>query len=314
VPAITETPFQPGALGDLRELWRQVMPDDAPDADRFRDLALLNPSFRPDGLIMLWRGSRLIGFGYAIAEAASSQSDPAHGWLAGLGVAPGERGAGHGSRLLESCLRFLADAGCRVARLGGNGERYLLPGCDATAYPEFRQLIRTAGFQSRGSTDGMACDLGGLTPTAVHDVPGGDDRFAYRRPGDADLPELLTVVAQFSSSWSGLVRSYLGRDSQGANLWIASGPDGIAGFAGADLFPGCPGRFGPIGVLPRARGSGIGTRLLRLSLDSMAEQGRRSAWFLWGPEAVAGRRMYESAGFRVNRSFEFFSRELRPSA
>jgi len=50
--------------------------------------------------------------------------------------------------------------------------------------------------------------------------------------------------------------------------------------------------------------------LLRLSLASMAGRGHRSAWFLWGPEGAAGRRMYESAGFRVSREFEFFSRDL----
>jgi ribosomal protein S18 acetylase RimI-like enzyme len=310
VPDITETSFQPASLGDLGELWRQVMPGDAPDAARFRDLALLNPSFSPDGLIMLWRGARLIGFGYAIAERAGAAPGPRQGWLAGLGVAPDQRGAGHGRQLLESCLRFLTDAGCSVARLGGNGERYLLPGCDAAAYPAFHQLLRSAGFRSGGSTDGMECDLHGIGPAVQQD----DGVFGYRRPDDGYLPELLDVIAQFSPSWSGLVRSYLGCDPQAGNLWIARGPDGIAGFAGADLFPGCPGRFGPIGVLPRARGHGVGGRLLRLSLAAMAGRGRRSAWFLWGPEAAAGRRMYESAGFRVNRRFEFFSRELRPSA
>lgn len=310
VPAVTETSFQPRALGELAELWRQVMPRDAPDAARLRDMALLNPCFRPDGLIMLWRGSRLIGFGFAIAGRDSARPGQRPGWLAGLGIAADERAAGHGRRLLESCLRFLTDAGCNVARLGGNGERYLLPGCDAAAYPAFHQLIRSAGFRSYGSTDGMECDLRELHPAEQRD----DGGYAYRRPDDADLPELLAVIAQFSLSWSGLVRSHLARDRQVPNLWVAAGPDGIAGFAGADLFPGCPGRFGPIGVLPQARGHGVGSHLLRLSLASMAEQGRLSAWFLWGPEAAAGRRMYESAGFRVNRSFEFFSRELQPSA
>jgi ribosomal protein S18 acetylase RimI-like enzyme len=307
---ITETSFQPASLGDLGQLWRQVMPGDFPNAARFRDLALLNPSFSPDGLIMLWRGTRLVGFGYAIAERTSAGPGPRRGWLAGLGVAPDERRTGHGRRLLESCLRYLTETGCDVAHLGGNGERYLLPGCDAAAYPAFRELIRSAGFRSGGSTDGMACDLREFHPAGEDD----DGVYTYQRPGDADLPELLDVVAEFSPSWSGLVRSYLGRDTHPQNLWVARGPAKIVGFAGADLFPGCDGRFGPIGVLPQARGHGVGTRLLRLSLAEMTERGLRSAWFLWGPEAAAARGMYESAGFRVNRRFEFFSRELRPSA
>jgi ribosomal protein S18 acetylase RimI-like enzyme len=67
-----------------------------------------------------------------------------------------------------------------------------------------------------------------------------------------------------------------------------------------------------MGVLPAARGGGVGTRLLRLTLGSMAERGHRRAWFLWGPEGEAGRRMYAAAGFRVSREFEFFSCELQP--
>jgi len=118
---VTETQFQPSALGQLFDLWYQVMPGDAPDQARFRDLALLNPAFAPEGLIMLWRGSRLIGFGLAIAERGHPGPGMSRqGWLVAMGVVPGEQGAGHGSRLLESCLRFLAASGCAVAELGGN--------------------------------------------------------------------------------------------------------------------------------------------------------------------------------------------------
>lgn len=303
---VTETPFQHRALGELLRLWRRVMPQDAPDLARFRDIALLNPAFRPDGLIMLWRGDRLIGFGYAVAPGWSAGSGPRRGWLAALGVEPEEQGRGHGNRLLRACLGFLADAGCSVAELGGNGERYLLPGADPVAYPSLRRLLERAGFRRTGSTRAMTCDLS-ANPAPL----AADPRHEYRHPCDGDIPELLRAAGEISQSWSGLFREYLARTGQPANIWIAVGDSGIAGFAGADLFPGCPGRFGPMGVLPAARGGGVGTRLLRLTLGSMAERGRRSAWFLWGPEGAAGRRMYESAGFRVSREFEFFSRDLQ---
>ena len=95
-------------------------------------------------------------------EPAGTAPGGPHGWLAGLGVAAAERGRGHGSRLLQSCLQYLRGAGCAVADLGGNGERYLLPGADAAAYPEFRGLIEAAGFRAAGSTQAMHCDLTGL--------------------------------------------------------------------------------------------------------------------------------------------------------
>jgi GNAT superfamily N-acetyltransferase len=306
--AVTETPFQARALGQLLDLWQQVMPQDAPSAARFRDLALLNPAFRPGGLPMLWRGDRLIGFGYAIADpSALPVPGERRGWLAGLGVAPDERGAGYGTALLQSCRRFLASSGCTVAELGGNGERYLLPGADAAAYPEFVRLIERCGFRRTGSTTAMHCDLPGLASAGALAAGTG---YQYRQPDDGHIPELLAVISELSAGWAGLVRSHLARDGGRANLWAAYGPGGIAGFAGFDLFPGCPGRFGPMGVLPSARGHGAGARLLRHSLDSMAGRGHPSAWFLWGPEGAAGRRMYASAGFRVSREFEFFSSDL----
>jgi GNAT superfamily N-acetyltransferase len=306
---VTETRFQPSALGQLLDLWHQVMPGDAPDQERLRDLVLLNPAFAPDGLIMLWRGARLIGFGLAIAEQACPGAElPRRGWLVAMGVAPDERGAGQGARLLESCLRFLAASGCASAELGGNGERYLLPGCDPVAYPELRRLIRCQGFRPAGSVEAMECDLLAIGPSGR---PVNSNPYEYRHPADGDLPELLQVISGFSQSWAALVRGYLARTPDPGSLWIAAHGSGrIVGFAGFDLFPGCPGRFGPIGVRPEVRGQGVGAALLSLSLAAMASRGHRCAWFLWGPESPAGRRMYTSAGFRVHRRFECFRRDL----
>ena len=306
---LTASCFQSHALGQLLDLWRDVMPGDAPDRARFRDLALLNPAFAPEGLRLLWRGSRLVGFGYAIADQASpDEPGPRRGWVAGIGVASDERGSGHGTRLLDACLRFLVDSGCTAAELGGNGERYLLPGCDPVAYPAFRELLQKCGFRSAGSTEAMECDLAAMR---LPGVPDASQPYRYRHPADGDIPELLRLVSVLSRSWAELVRRYLSRTPDPDSLWVAYGPDGMVGFAGFDLFPGCPGRFGPMGVLPEVRGQGVGAHLLGLSLASMAEREHPAAWFLWGPEGPAGPRMYASAGFRVNRRFEFFRRDLQ---
>ena len=179
------------------------------------------------------------------------------------------------------------------------------------AYPEFHRLIRAAGFRADGSTEAMACDLRAIPlDGATAPAPDAGDPYVYRQPHDGDIPGLLRVAAAFSPGWAGLVRGHLARAGSAPRLWIACAPDGIVGFAGYDLFPGCSGRFGPTGVLPAARGHGVGGGLLRLTLASMASSGLQSAWFLWGPEGVPGRRMYESAGFRVNRRFDFFSSDL----
>jgi mycothiol synthase len=310
-----ETGFQPRAIDELLALWTEVMPPDPPSPARLRDLVLLDPAFRPEGFRMLWLGDRLIGFGYAVAgrpEAAAAGTGR-RGWLVGLGVAADMRRRGHGTRLLRSCLRFLAGAGCSRAELGGHGERYLVPGLDGRAYPEFGRLLLAAGFRAHGSTVAMECDLAGRTGPEANAGYGTAGRGGYccRHPADGELPELLRVVAdRFSRDWCGLIRAHLARSAANTGLWIARGPAGIVGFAGSDLFPGSPGRFGPMGVLEEARGQGIGGRLLRLTLASMAERGHRRAWFLWGPDGEAGRRMYASAGFRVTRRFEFLACDL----
>jgi ribosomal protein S18 acetylase RimI-like enzyme len=334
VNGVTETSFELAAVGPLLELWRQVMPRDAPDPDRFRDIALLDRAFRPEGLVLLWRGSRLIGFGYAVAAGT-------RGWLASLGVAEDERGQGHGSRILRSCLGFLASAGCTSVELGGHGERYLLPGADPVAYPAFGRLLLAGGFRPAGETSAMARPLdrenalaavgleaagleaadleeAGLEAAGLKKSSDGGyaaGGYVYRHPDQGELPELLRVACAFGPGWRGLIRSHLSRTGDTGNLWVAYSADGSAcGFAGFELFPGCPGRFGPMGVLPAARGAGVGGRLVRLSLSSMAKRGVRSAWFLWGPESESGRRMYASAGFGVNRRFEFFRRDLPQTA
>jgi hypothetical protein len=48
--AVSQTQFRPDAAGQLLELWQQVMPRDAPNSARFRDLALLNPPSQRTGL------------------------------------------------------------------------------------------------------------------------------------------------------------------------------------------------------------------------------------------------------------------------
>jgi GNAT superfamily N-acetyltransferase len=309
MPAAAETPYQPGALAPLLSLWGQVMPSDTPGPARLRDVMLLDPAFRPEGLRLLWQDGQLIGFAYAVADCGQpADSGSRRGWLVALGVAPHARRSGHGGRLLASCLRFLSDAGCGTAEIGGHGERYLVPGVDSRAYPGFGALLGSQGFRRTGSTVAMSCDLRAHPPGGAA-APSGE--YDYRHPREGDLPELLRMVAEhFSPGWSGLLRRYLAASEDTERLWIADGPEGIAGFAGRDLFPGCPGRFGPMGVIERVRGQGIGGRLLRMSLASMARAGHPSAWFLWGPDGTAGHRMYESAGFRVTREFGFFARPL----
>ena len=62
-------------------------------------------------------------------------------------------------------------------------------------------------------------------------------------------------------------------------------------------------RFGPFGVLPESRGTGLGKVLLHLTLERMRALGAHSAWFLWTEETSAAGHLYLNTGFEITRTF-----------
>ena len=63
-------------------------------------------------------------------------------------------------------------------------------------------------------------------------------------------------------------------------------------------------RFGPFGVLPECRGTGLGKLLLHLTLDPCPRHGAHSAVVPDGRQAVGGRHVsIWVAGFSITRTF-----------
>jgi mycothiol synthase len=76
--------------------------------------------FDPDGLLMAWRGGRLLGFHWTKWHGHDSDEIPAHepvGEVYVLAVDPEAQGLGLGRALLAAGLAHLYDRGCRLAVL-----------------------------------------------------------------------------------------------------------------------------------------------------------------------------------------------------
>jgi GNAT superfamily N-acetyltransferase len=72
-------------------------------------------------------------------------------------------------------------------------------------------------------------------------------------------------------------------------------------------------RFGPFGVLPESRGTGLGKALLHVTLERMCALGAHSAWFLWADDGSTASHLYLNTGFAVSRTFTILRAELAPS-
>jgi GNAT superfamily N-acetyltransferase len=302
--------YRPADRDAVIALWSRVFPADPVPAERFD--ALLAAA-GPDALTLAWEDTEPAGFVLAQAERppgappgvsggpARPSGGAARGWLTAFGVRDGSRRRGLGRALIDAAVARLRAAGCAAVRTGGPGEAYLVPGVDTAAYPAAAPLLGAAGFRPAGTVHGMARGL--PAPLSPAEPPDG---VRYRAPAPGELPALAAMVAAaLSPSWASVVRA-----APPELLLVAYAGRQPVGFAGSDLYAGCPGRFGPIGVSGDWRGSGIGRGLLDRTLTAMRDRGHRRAWFLWAPDSPAGQAMYRSAGFATDRSFQLLDLDL----
>jgi phosphoribosylglycinamide formyltransferase-1 len=129
----------------------------------------------------------------------------------------------------------------------------------------------------------------------VHQALEALDRRGVRPLREHRTPEriLSWIDAEFGGTWSS--------EAAAGGIWIAedaSGPIGFAAFdargLGFDWLRNWRkrdgvGLFGPFGVVPRARGAGIGRTLLHAALFSLRERGYRQALIpaVGGEDAIA---------------------------
>ncbi len=313
--------FRPGDGPALVAAWCRSMPLDPITDTRFRDLVLLDANFDPDGLRIAVdgdHGDRLVGAAYAVRRRVAMVAgdlEPGTGWLPFFFVAPDARGAGVGRAVVCSALDWLRQQGAREVFFSSYTPNYILPGLDKEAYPEAAALLHDLGFRQLSEAAAMDRSLVGYRmPAEVRARVDGLTAQGYRfgTPAGDNLVELVRLAGEdFNPDWARAIRGAVVAGLPLDRIVGAWEPDGtLAGWAMHAAYENVLERFGPFGVRPDRRGTGLGRVLLHLTLERMRAQGAHSAWFLWTGERSPAGQLYRSTGFTVTRRFGVLRAEL----
>jgi len=301
------------AVGDGPELaavWSAAAPADPIGYPRFRDLFLLDRNFDPAGLKVAVSNGRVAGAAYAVRRPG----EPDAGWIPFFFVHPEMRGQGLGRELLTAALDWLRACGCTEADFSSYTPNYFLPGLDRSRYPAAWRLLVGLGFEPRYDAVAMDRSLVGYSMPAevgkrLDELVG--EGYSFGTPTGDELTALIRLAGVFAADWARAIREAVVAGMPLERIVVARDRGGrILGWAQHATYEGMIERFGPFGVLPSSRGTGLGKVLLHLTLTRMAAAGAHSAWFLWGDQESAAGRLYLRAGFTVTRTFTILRANL----
>ncbi|MFE5775099.1 GNAT family N-acetyltransferase [Brachybacterium sp. NPDC056505] len=283
-----------------------------------------------------------VGFAHIAAQDGAA-------YLVSGAVHPAHRRRGIGTRLLDAALVHARRWGAETLVISGRPRGYAAPGVDEAADPGAAAFLRARGAHGAGSALAMERDLADLAGpaegTGAHEHAGEGRRGSQADralPPDLriapcapeEVPEMLTAVRlRLSEDWAQLLGAHVahraeeearghpsaeGSAGPAGTILLARdavGPAGeILGVAAWDVVGADPERFGPIGVLPAARGRGVGGALLDAALERMARAGARRAWFQWTSASGPAHCMYLSRGFRPLATTTPFELPVSPAA
>jgi GNAT superfamily N-acetyltransferase len=138
------------------------------------------------------------------------------------------------------------------------------------------------------------------------------DGWHLGTPSDDDLVPLIRIAGEsFNSDWARAIREGVLGGMPLERILIAKDPSGVVlGWAMHGTYESVIERFGPFGVLPESRGTGLGKVLLHLTLERMTALGAHSAWFLWADEGSTASALYAKTGFAATRTFDILRAEI----
>lgn len=310
--------FRTGDGPAIAAAWTAASPQDGISYERFRDMFLLDRNFDANGLFVAEQGGKIVGSAYAVrrlipAEGADLESD--HGWIPYFFVVPNARNAGLGSQLVRTAMGWLADQGSRTVFFSSYTPNYFLPGLDADRYPEAAKLLESVGFTTQYRSVAMDRSLNDYAfPQQVRErlQALASDGWWFGSPSGDDLVDLIDIAGRrFNSDWSRAIREGVLAGLPLERIICVRNPDGVMlGWAMCGTYENVLERFGPFGVVPESRGSGLGEILLHLTLERMRALGAHSAWFLWTDEASPAGRLYLKTGFTITRTFTIMHADL----
>jgi GNAT superfamily N-acetyltransferase len=190
----------------------------------------------------------------------------------------------------------------------------MIPGIDESLYPEAKDLLSKLGYRVLYSPVAMDKNLVGYYyPEDVRQVEKEREKegyvFEFLSPKYvADLIRFNDTL--FNPDWARAVREAIAQGCDLQQVLIARKEDRIVGFCMYGAYDGIAERFGPFGVDPDLRGTGIGKVLLYKCLHEMRANGHHNAWFLWTGETSPAGYLYFRAGFRVTRKFHVMKKVI----
>lgn len=316
--AIAIRDFQPGDGAAIPAAWTEAAPMDGITEHRFRDLILLDRNFDERGLFVAERDGRVIGAAYAVRRRvahAGSDLEAHTGWIPFFFVSPGERRRGLGRDLVTTAIEWLRSHGAEHVVFSAYTPNYVLPGLDSERYPDAAALLASLGFERVEQPSAMDRSLIGYAmPNGVREQIASlrEVGWTFDSPGTDDLVALVRIAGdRFNSDWARAIREGIVSGMPTERILVAKNPAGdLLGWAMHGTYESVIERFGPFGVLPESRGTGLGKALLHLTLERMTALGAHSAWFLWADDGSAASALYTKTGFAVTRTFDILSAPL----
>ncbi|WP_194420129.1 GNAT family N-acetyltransferase [Microbacterium abyssi] len=315
---VTVRSFRPGDGEAVADAWTRSAPRDPITAKRFRDLILLDRNFDSAGMFIAEDQGAVVGAAYAVRRRVAHDRDdlePATGWIPFFFVVPAHRRAGLGRHLLSLAITWLRENGAREVVFSAYTPNYYLPGLDAVRYPEASALLASIGFSRIDRPSAMDMSLIGYAmPTEVRERINALRAAGWYlgTPDDDDLVPLIRIAGEsFNSDWARAIREGVVGGMPTERIIIARNPSGeVLGWAMHGTYESVIERFGPFGVLPESRGTGLGKALLHLTLERMSALGAHSAWFLWADEGSTASALYAKTGFAATRTFDILRAEI----
>ncbi|MCL6547468.1 MAG: GNAT family N-acetyltransferase [Alicyclobacillus sp.] len=310
--------------GDERavvELWNWACPKDPIDMSVFVRRVLADPNFDPEGLILAESEGRLTGVLLALVRKlplSGSDLEPDNGWITAFFTHPEYRRQGVAADMLAAADAFFRARGRKRVFFSSYAPNYFIPGVDPVAYPDGRRWLEKAGFRVLYSPVAMDKNLVG------YEYPEDVRALEQARQAEGYTFEFLTpshlhAVIRFNDElfnpdWARAIREAVAHGCPLERVLIARRDDRIAGFCMYGAYDGVAERFGPFGVDPELRGTGLGKILLYKCLHVMRAAGLHNAWFLWTGETSPAGKLYLRAGFEVTRRFDVMCRDLDAAA
>ncbi|HEX7057054.1 MAG TPA: GNAT family N-acetyltransferase [Bacilli bacterium] len=230
-------------------------------------------------------------------------------------VAKEYRRRGIASRLFADAEHFLQQNGRKSVYFSSYAPNYILPGIDEQAYPEGFAFLQSKGFQIQYSPVAMDFSLVGFTiPDDVKELKQKRiaEGFTFGFVEDKDLYEVIRFATHvFNADWGRAIREGILQGLPMSQVMVAREKSGaVVGFCMFGAYEGIRERFGPFGVDPKLRGTGLGKILLYDCLAAMKAVGVHGSWFLWtGEESPAGY-LYKRVGYHVSRRFHVMKKNI----